>query len=57
MSQKAKHQAKHKKNIRTQALKVHKNFDHFKCSLRVSIWGEYSRSLSQVRDTIYTSTE
>ena len=40
--------------------KLYKNFVHFKYSLPVNkknILGEYLRSLSQVRGTIYTSNE
>ena len=47
-------------SIQTQAVKFHKNFVHFKYSLRVNkknILGEYLRSLSQVPGTIYTSNE
>ena len=45
-------------SIRTQAVKLYKNFDHFKYSLRKNkknIPDEYS--LSQVRETIYNLTE
>ena len=45
-------------SIQTQAVKLHKNFVHFKYSLQVnkkSILGEYLHSLSQVCGTIYTS--
>ena len=41
-------------------VKLHKNFDHFKYSLRVNkktFWVKIFRSLSQVRETIYKSTE
>ena len=47
-------------SIQTPAVKFHKNFVHFKYSLRVNkknILGEYLRSLSQVPGTIYTSNE
>ena len=47
-------------SIQTQTVKLNKNFVHFKYSLRVNkknILGEYLRSLSQVRGTIYTSNE
>ena len=47
-------------SILTQAAKLHKNFVHFKYSLRVkkkNILGEYRRSLSQVCGTIHTSNE
>ena len=47
-------------SIQTQAVKFHKNFVHFKYSLRKkkkNILGEYLRSLSQVPGTIYTSNE
>ena len=47
-------------SIQTQDVKLHENFVHFKYSLRVNkknIWGEYLRSLSQVRGTVYTSNE
>ena len=47
-------------SIQTQAVKLNKNFVHFKYSLRVSkknILGEYLCSLSQIRGTIYTSNE
>ena len=47
-------------SIQTQAVKLHKNFVHFKYSFRVNkknIWGEYLRSLSQVCGTSYSSNE
>ena len=47
-------------SIQTQAVKLNKNFVHFKYSLQVNkknILGEYLCSLSQVRGTIYTLTE
>ena len=47
-------------SIQTQAVKLNKNFVHFKYSLRVNkknILGEYLCSLSQIRGTIYTSNE
>ena len=47
-------------SIQTQAVKLHKHFVHFKCSLRVNkknILGEYPCSLSQAGGTIYTSNE
>ena len=47
-------------SIQTQAVKLNKNFVHFKYSLRVNkknISGEYLCSLSQIRGTIYTSNE
>ena len=47
-------------SIQTQAVKLHKNFVHFKYSLGVNkenIFGESFRSLSQVPGTIYTSNE
>ena len=47
-------------SIQTPAVKFHKNFVHFKYSLRVNkknILSEYLRSLSQVRGIIYTSNE
>ena len=43
-------------SIRTQAVKLHKNFDHFKKSWQLKkIWLKILRSLSQARKTIYTS--
>ena len=47
-------------SVQTQELKLHKNFVHFKHSLRVkekNILGQYLRSLGLVRGTIYTSNE
>ena len=47
-------------SIQTQAVKLNKNFVHFKYSLQVNkknIFGEYLCSLSQVRGTIYTLIE
>ena len=47
-------------SIQTQAVKLNKNFVHFKYSLRVNkknILGEYLCSLSQIRGSIYTSNE
>ena len=47
-------------SIQTQAVKLNKNFVHFKYSLRVNkknILGEYLCSLSQIRGPIYTSNE
>ena len=41
-------------SIQTQAVKLHKNFDHFKYSLRVNrktLWVNILRSLSKVRET------
>ena len=45
-----------------QALKLHKNFDHFKYSLHmneknINFGLNILRSLSQVNETIYTLTE
>ena len=47
-------------SVQTQEVKLHKNFVHFKHSLRVkekNILGEYLRSLGVARGTIYTSNE
>ena len=47
-------------SVQTQEVKMHKNFVHFKHSLRVkekNILGEYLRSLGVARGTIYTSNE
>ena len=46
-------------DTRTQAVKLHKNFDHFKKSLQLktveTFWVNILRSLNQVRETIYSS--
>ena len=43
-------------SIRTQAVKLHEKFDHFKYSLRVNIWGDVKLFTPELNKLILETT-